>query len=182
MTMVLKPKYRFVNSETNSQMGFVYRAFSCDVMLSSNMAASIATAINIHLCKHLFTLLCVTVSPWISPFVVQVHDDRVCAWCAWLPWIIRSYPGQSEQSDGHGGGQHDVSKNALYSFMNSKSLVSCFGWNHQQFDKFAKTYISLSSDHSLLRKFVFWCLGWERCTFKKIDENSFKQSIWWTLI
>ena len=58
------------------------RAFSCDVMLSSNMAASIATAINIHLCKHLFTLLCVMVSPRTSPFVVQAHDDRVCAWCA----------------------------------------------------------------------------------------------------
>ena len=39
------------------------RAFSPDVMLSSNMAASVATEINIHLCKHLFTLLCVTVSP-----------------------------------------------------------------------------------------------------------------------
>ena len=31
-----------------------YRAFSHDVMLSSNMAASIETAINIHICKHLF--------------------------------------------------------------------------------------------------------------------------------
>ena len=29
---------------------YTYRAFSRDVMLSSNMAASIATAINIHLC------------------------------------------------------------------------------------------------------------------------------------
>ena len=56
-------------------------------MLSSNMAASIATEINIYLCKHLFALLCVTVSPWTSPFVVQVHDDRVGAW---LPWISRS--------------------------------------------------------------------------------------------
>ena len=53
-----------------------------DVILSSNMAASIATEINIHLCKPLFTLLCVTVSPWTSPFVVQAHDDRVRAWCA----------------------------------------------------------------------------------------------------
>ena len=67
-----------------------YRAFSCNVMLSSNMAASTATEIAIHLCKHLFTLLCVTVSPWTSPFVVQAHDDHVCAWCAWLPWISRS--------------------------------------------------------------------------------------------
>ena len=67
-----------------------YRAFSHDVMLSSNMAASIAMAINIHLCKHLFTLLCVTVSPWTSPFLVQVHDDHVRTWCAWLPWISRS--------------------------------------------------------------------------------------------
>ena len=48
-------------------------------MLSSNMAASIATEINIHLCKHLFTLLCVTVCPWTSPFVVQAHGDRVTA-------------------------------------------------------------------------------------------------------
>ena len=59
-------------------------------MLSSNMAASIAMEINIHLCKCLFTLLCVTVSPWTSPFVVQAHDDYIHAWCAWLPWISRS--------------------------------------------------------------------------------------------
>ena len=64
-----------------------YRAFSCDIMLSSNMAASTATAINIHLCKRLFTFLCITVSPWTSPFVIQAHDDRVRAW---LPWISRS--------------------------------------------------------------------------------------------
>ena len=48
------------------------------------MAASIATEINIHFFEHLFTLLCTMVSPWTSPFVVQVHDDRVCALCAWL--------------------------------------------------------------------------------------------------
>ena len=54
------------------------------------MAASIATEINIHSCKHLFTLLCLTVSPWTSPFVVKVHDDRVSTWCVWLPWISRS--------------------------------------------------------------------------------------------
>ena len=66
------------------------RAFSRDVMLSSNVATYIAMKINIHLCKHLFTLLCVTVSPWISPLVVEAHGDRVRAWCAWLPWISRS--------------------------------------------------------------------------------------------
>ena len=66
------------------------RAFSCDVMLSSNMATSIATEINIHLSMHLFTLLCVMVSPWTFPFVVQAHDDRLHAWCTWLPWISRS--------------------------------------------------------------------------------------------
>ena len=54
------------------------------------MAASIATEINIHLCKHLFTLLCVTVSPYTSPFVVQAHDYRMRTWCMWLPWISRS--------------------------------------------------------------------------------------------
>ena len=35
----------------------LYRAFSCDVMLSSNMAVSIATELNIHLCKHLFYII-----------------------------------------------------------------------------------------------------------------------------
>ena len=59
-------------------------------MLSSNMAVSIATTINIHLCKHLLTLLCVMVSPWTTPFVIQAHDDRVRVWCMWLPWISRS--------------------------------------------------------------------------------------------
>ena len=70
---------------------FLSRAFSCDIMLPSIMAASIATEINIHSCKHLFALLCITVfSPWASAFVVQVHDDRMRTWCVWLPWISRS--------------------------------------------------------------------------------------------
>ena len=42
-------------------------------MLSSIMVASMAMEINIHLCKHPFTLLCVMESP---PSVVQAHDDR----------------------------------------------------------------------------------------------------------
>ena len=42
---------------------------------------AIAT-INIDVWKHLFTLLCITVSPWTSPFVVQAHDDCVRAWWA----------------------------------------------------------------------------------------------------
>ena len=60
-------------------------------MLSSNVAASIATGIDIHLCQHLFTLLCLMVSPWTSPFVVELeaHDDLVRTWCASLPWIYR---------------------------------------------------------------------------------------------
>ena len=62
-------------------MSRITRAFSRDI-LSSNMAASTATEINIHLCKHLFTLLC----RMVSPFVVQAHDDA----CVWLPWISRS--------------------------------------------------------------------------------------------
>ena len=41
-------------------------------------------------CKHLFILLCVKVSSWTSSLVVQAHDDCVCAWCQWLPWISRS--------------------------------------------------------------------------------------------
>ena len=87
---------------------FSSRAFSRDVMLSTNRAASIATTINIHLCKHLFTLLSATVSPWTSPFVVQAHDDRLRARCTWLPWI------STAQTNGHVGGQHDVSENALF--------------------------------------------------------------------
>ena len=77
--------------------------------------------------------------------------------------------------------------------MNSKSLVNCFVWNHQYFEKFAHTrqilrggafyhrfmFIAPSSDHSLLtlnlpfkvilRRFevVFWCLECECCTFQK---------------
>ena len=47
------------------------RAILHDVMLSSNMAASIATAINFHLRKHLFTLFFVMVSPWTILFMVQ---------------------------------------------------------------------------------------------------------------
>ena len=71
-------------------------------MLSSNMAASIATEINIHLCKHLFTLLCITVSPFMVQrmMIVYAHGARGCP----------GYPGQSAQSDGHVGGQHDVSE------------------------------------------------------------------------
>ena len=69
---------------------YIYRAFSCHFMLSSNMAVFIVTEINIHLCKHLFTLLCITFSPWTSPFVVRAHDDGVRAWGMWLPWISRS--------------------------------------------------------------------------------------------
>ena len=78
-------------------------------MLFSNMAASIATDINIHLRKHLSTLLCVTASPWTSPFVVQAHGDRARAWCAWLPWISRSVCAILR----YVGGQHDISENAL---------------------------------------------------------------------
>ena len=92
--------------------------------------------------------------------------------------------------------------------MNSKSLVNCFVWNCQYFEKFAENkcfrdapqefyhrfmYIAPSSDHSLLipnlpfkvilRKFevVFWCLEWECCTFQKTDENSFKSSNTYTM-
>ena len=75
------------------------------------MTASIATEINIHLCKHLFTSLCVTVSPWTYLYswfkrmmIVCVHGARDCP----------GYPGQSAQPDPHVGGQHDVSENVLY--------------------------------------------------------------------
>ena len=45
------------------------------------------------------------VSPWTPPFVVQAHDDRIRAWCAWLPWISRSVCAIRR----HVGGQRDVS-------------------------------------------------------------------------
>ena len=66
------------------------RAFSRDVMPSSKMAASIPTAINIHLCKHLSALLCVMVSPWLLHSLLKRMMSAVRAWCAWLPWISRS--------------------------------------------------------------------------------------------
>ena len=34
---------------------------------------TIATEINVHLCKHLFTLLCIKVFSWTPSFVVQAH-------------------------------------------------------------------------------------------------------------
>ena len=59
-------------------------------MLSSNIATAMPIILY-KVCKLLFTLLCATVSPWTSPFVVQAYDEtRVRAWCAWLPWISRS--------------------------------------------------------------------------------------------
>ena len=85
----------------------VYRAFSCDVMRSSNMAASIATAINIHLCKHYSAqwFLHGLFHSWFKRMmIVCTHGARDCP----------GYPGQSVQSDGHVGGQHNVSENALY--------------------------------------------------------------------
>ena len=56
-------------------------------MLSSNMAASVATEINIHLCKHLFYIIVRNGFSMNSPFVVQAHDDCVRGLCALLPWI-----------------------------------------------------------------------------------------------
>ena len=104
------PLFSFKRTFLKNQDESFYRAFSCDVMLSSNMVTSIATEINIRSCKHLFTLLCTTVSPWTSPFVVQAQD-RVHTW---YMCDCPGYPGQSVQSDGHVGGQHDVSENGLY--------------------------------------------------------------------
>ena len=54
-----------------------------------NGGQTITMAINIHLCKHLYTLMCVNVSSWTSSFVVQVHDDCVRSWCVWLAWMSR---------------------------------------------------------------------------------------------
>ena len=72
------------------------------------MAAAITTEININLYKHLFTLLCLTVSPqtsWIMRMMIA---------CAHGACDCPGYPGQSAQSDGHVGGQHDISENALF--------------------------------------------------------------------
>ena len=88
------------------------------------------------------------------------------------------------------------------SFMNSKCLVNCFVWCHQEFEEFAKDkiyggppefyhrlmYIAPSGDRSVLTlnlpftvtrwrfEVVSWCLEWECCTFWKTDENSFKST------
>ena len=64
-------------------------------MLSPNMAASIAAAINFHLCKHLFTLLCVTVAhdllySWFKRMMTAYANG---------PLDCPGYPGQSAQSD-----------------------------------------------------------------------------------
>ena len=39
--------------------------------------------------------------------IAYVHGARYCP----------GYPGQSAQSDGHVGGQHDVSENALFAYL-----------------------------------------------------------------
>ena len=69
-----------------------YKAFSRDIILSSNMAASIAIEINIHFNMQ-------------ASFYIIVHNSfsmnfsirgssawwsRACTWCVWLPWISRS--------------------------------------------------------------------------------------------
>ena len=97
----------------------LYRAFSWHVMLSSNMVASIATKINIHLCKHLFTVLCIAVSQWTYPFVVQAHGAHECP----------GYPGQSAESDGHVGGpswcQWKCSISGIKVYLYQKSIFWC---------------------------------------------------------
>ena len=42
--------------------------------------------------NYTMALMCIkiTESPWTSPFLFQAHDDRMLAWCVWLPWISRS--------------------------------------------------------------------------------------------
>ena len=79
----LKNEFSLWN-DISKKMGFRfsvdtgYGACLCDVMLSLQHGCfySIGNQYSF-ICKPLFTLLCVMVSPWTSPFVVQAHDDRV---------------------------------------------------------------------------------------------------------
>ena len=72
-----------------TQFRYQYRAFSHDVMLSSNMAASIATEINIHLL-------------WLPVLRELFHSwfKRVMIACTHVVHDCPGYPGQSAHSDG----------------------------------------------------------------------------------
>ena len=52
-----------------------------------------------------------------SPFVVHTHGSCDCP----------GYPGPSGQSDGHVGGQHDVSENAPYAIYSRTEYFCEFG-------------------------------------------------------
>ena len=80
-------------------------------MLSSNMAASIATEINIHLCKHIFKYIIVHNS--LSHELLHLWFKRMMIAYVHGACDCPGYPGQSVQSDSHVGGQHDVSENTL---------------------------------------------------------------------
>ena len=67
------------------------------------MAASTATEINIDLCKHLFYI---TVHKFSMNFSIRGSST-------WSRVRVTALDIQSAKSDGHVGGQHDVSENTL---------------------------------------------------------------------
>ena len=98
----------------------IIECFHVTSWLFSNMAAFIAMEINIHLCKHLFIYI-------IVRKVLHSWFKRMMIVCAHGACDCPGYPGQSVQSDGHVGGQHDVSENALYHrghFIESSSEIN----------------------------------------------------------
>ena len=95
-----------------------YRAFSRDITLSSSMAASMATAINIHLCTSFYIIV-------HNGFSINFSIHGSSAW--WSRTRFPGYPGQSAQSDGHFGGQHDVSKHtSTYHQLRARKALSIF--------------------------------------------------------
>ena len=71
---------------------YQYRAVSCDVMLSSNMAASMLKGNAIFMvCIASFDIMVSnSISMSFSIRGSSIHDDCMRAWCAWVPWISRS--------------------------------------------------------------------------------------------
>ena len=110
---------------------FIHFIVHDNVMLSSNMAASIATEINI--------LSFMQVSFYIivrNSFSMNFSIRSSSAWRlrarAHVARDYPGYPGQSVQSDGHVGGQHDVSENSLLLaviYGNTTTMACCINCN-----------------------------------------------------
>ena len=101
-------KWHIQESGFRFSMDTRYGAFLCDVMLSSNMAASIATVGNQYSFMQASFYIIVR-----NGFSMNLSIRGSSAWWSRARGCP-GYLGQSAQSDGHVGGQHDVGENALY--------------------------------------------------------------------